>query len=394
MADPVVIAAPSAETPAPAPAKPANESVADGLKRLGWNPNDGAAAGAEPRETPPAGERPRDPKTGHFLPEKDKPAAGPAPAPPRPAVVTPPGADKLAQVRALAAELGLEFDNGRVSSSERADFRKWKAEQRAKIEAREAEVTAKVQEIEGKHKTRLTRAEQIERAADDGDYDGLAKLLNAKDWNDLQRAVVDRLADPNYKKLRELEQWKAEQAERERKQAEQLEQQRVSAERQQAIVRHINNLSAEMAASKDPLVAAYSDDPAVLQTIYRIQEEQFDGERTVSAAQALRMSVRGAKMTLMDELRSMYNRGNRAFGAPPPPPAPPQVVPAVPPELDMKRPAPKSQVVPSNSVEPSPKRGWENDREYSKSFQQRIQEAADEDRRREEEQKRALGGRR
>lgn len=384
MAEPLA-PAPVAETPAPSP-KQANESVAAGLARLGWNPDEGRPEVS--REGPA-----KDPVTGKFIAEKDKPAAPQAPPVQRPAVVAQPGADKLAQVRALAQELGLEFDNGRVSSSERADFRKWKADQRARIAAQEAEVTSKVTEIEGKHKERLTRAEQIEKAAEDGDYNGLAQLLKAKDWNDLQRAVVDRLADPNYKKLRELEQWKADQAEREQKQIAELEQQRVSAARQQAIVAHINTLSAEMRTSKDPVVSAYHDDPAVLQTIYRIQEEQFDGERTVSAAQALRLSVRGAKMTLIDELRSMHNRGSRAFGAPLPRPAPPVQAQSAPIAPDMRRPAPQSQVVPKNSVEPSPTRGWDNDREYSKSFQQRIQDAADSDRREEEAKRRGISGR-
>lgn len=394
MADPIAPVAPSAETPAPAPTKPANESVAAGLKRLGWDPNDGAASGAEPREPASLGERPRDPKTGHFLPEKDKPAANPAAPPARPTVVTPPGSDKLAQVRALATELGLEFDHGRVTTAERAEFRKYKEKQRAQLEAQRTELSQKDSQVTAEQRAKLDRAAQLEQAIEDGDFDGFAKIWKKADWNELQRAFIDRAADPNYKKLRELEQWKADQAAREQQQAEQAEQQRASAERQQAIVRHINNLSAEMASSKDPLVAAYHDDPAVLQTIYRIQEEQFDGERTVSAAQAIRMSVRGAKMTLMDELRSMHNRGVRAFGAPPPLPAPPQQLQQVSAAPDMKRPAPKSQVVPTNSVEPSPKRAWESDREYSKSFQQRIQEAADEDRRKEDEQKRALGGRR
>jgi len=205
-------------------------------------------------------------------------------------------------------------ENEAVLPSERAKFKEWKRKQAERIAADERERVSKLEEREKAADARLKKAEAVEKAYELGDYDALAKALGAEDWNKLQEDVVAKLADPNYKRLRELEKFKAEQTEREEKQKREYEQQQAQRQRQEAIGKYFVDLKKQMTSSKDPLMAAMAEEPNFAQAIYRIQQEQWDGTETVTPEQALKIPAKGATKSLDQELRDLYGKLHKVYG--------------------------------------------------------------------------------
>lgn len=198
--------------------------------------------------------------------------------------------------------------------SERAEFREWKRGQREKLQA---EYDAKMREVEeerGKHAPDLTLAQKVKAAKESGDPDGLAQALGYETFNAMQKELIQRLADPNYKELRRIR----EELENEKKEkataAEQAEQQQTARQQREAQVAYINDLSAGCKASSEPLVREMAEDPMFLNAIYRIQKEHWDGFKTLSIEQAIKKAARGAQRPLADELQGLYERLHRALG--------------------------------------------------------------------------------
>jgi hypothetical protein len=274
------------------------------------------------------------------------PAAPAAPAPKGPAPTTPQGkGESFAQtMERMAASLGDEpeaaepdaegapepaekpetkakgpkdkkvDENDKVLPSERAKFNNWKHKQAILLDRREQELLAKIGEREKAAEARIKKADAVEKAYELGDYDALAKALGAEDWNKLQEDVVSKLADPNYKRLRELEKFKAEQTEREEKQKREYKQQQAQRQRQEAIGKYFVDLKKQMTSSKDPLMSAMAEEPNFAQAIYRIQQEQWDGTETVTPEQALKIPAKGATKSLDQELKDLYGKLHKVYG--------------------------------------------------------------------------------
>jgi hypothetical protein len=179
--------------------------------------------------------------------------------------------------------------------------------------------------------------------------------------------VIARISDPNYKRLRELEQWKEQEAEREAKakaEAEQRSQQQRQAEMRQAVLK---KFAAEMPQSKDPLVAAMGDHPLFLNAVMRIQEENWDGSALPYERMA-GMSAKGAAKTLREECKELYERLHKAFGGQQPS-APP-----------IKKPVGKTAPVsPARAVEASGQKPMTRD-ERNLYERRRLEEAIDAER--------------
>jgi hypothetical protein len=312
--------------------------------------------------------------------EPDAPDEAPAPAAPKTVkkVVDPKGAE-IAQLREMAKRHGFEVEDGKLLPSEVAKFRGWKRDQRA---AFESELTKRTEQFANKEKThaeRVSKAEALEKASEAGDYEQIAKLLGHEDWNKLQEAVIARVSDPNYKRLRELEQWKEEQAKREdetKKQAEARQQQEKKAQATREWVK--TQIVDRAAKSKDPLVAAMHDEPFFAAAIHRIQRDHYDGgsdpEKAVpSVDKAINLAAKGAPHTLRQELERLYSKLSKALAKPE----------AAPPVANRK-PAPKSAPVPPSAATEASSPGSWGDRpksEWLKYQRARLQEAAEKDRR-------------
>lgn len=222
--------------------------------------------------------------------------------------------DKRAQLEAIAKELGLEIDEGAVTPTERKLWRDAKRRERANLERELGEIRGSFQQERQQFAGELEWARQVRAAHEAGDPNALAGALGHKDFNEFQREYIKRLADPNYMELRRLKEAN-ERGEREKlelqQRAQQEHQQRAAVEARTA---YIADLGAKCKASADPLVREMSDDPHFLRSIFKIQQERYDGERTISAEQAIKLAAQGTGSSLEGELRGLYERLHRALG--------------------------------------------------------------------------------
>jgi len=228
-----------------------------------------------------------------------------------------PAVDKLGQLRALAAELEMDVDGATVTARERVEFRELKKKLNERIQAQENEVLQRLEQAKAQFSDRLSKAEKIEMAAAGGDFEGLAQLLGKKDWNALQEDVIAQISDPNYKRLKELEQYRAQQEERQEQYR--VQQERAAFAQRQAAARqeHVVNLQAQMRASADPLVAAMHDDPQFLASIIEVQRQNWDGHSTVSPEKAIKIAAEGFQAPIAQHMRGLYERLQKVFGASP-----------------------------------------------------------------------------
>ncbi len=360
-------------TPAATPEAPAAEAAPE---------TPAAPATAAPAPVEPKPEKPAKGKKGGKAKEPEKaPAEAAAPV----AELTEPTPEQKAEtLKALALELGMTIDDGKVTTSDRAALRIAKREHEQRIKAAEQDLVNRYNQALEALKPELEKAQAVIKAIDEGDADELAKLAGAKDWNEFQERALAKITDPNWKKIRDLERQvdadkreKEEATQRARQQSEhnsQLEAQR----------KYRTELSGSMKKSTDPLCREMADDPAFVHAIYQIQRENWDGSATVTAEQALKMMVRGAPLSVRDELKQTYERLHKVFAASPAAPAPAVAAAAPAPSTDKpgQRPRPKTQVVPAaTGGAPSPVAPFKNAAERREYNMRRLKEAADEDRR-------------
>jgi hypothetical protein len=344
--------APAAEPAAPAQPEPAQapkESFADAFRR---------------HEAKLQAEGKIQPETPEAAPAPPEPAA---PKPNGKKVVRPAGDPKLEQLNALAKELGMAVEAGKVMPSERAKFRQYQREREGKLGQAEQERLSKLEAREKEAEETIKWASSLKKTKENGDYQGLAKELGFENWDKLQEDVIARISDPNYKRLRELEERAA--REEEEKTKAKAEQERTAAQQKQVELRQAvwKKFATEMPQSKDPLVSAMGDHPMFVSAALRIQEEQWDGT-ALPYERIAGMAAKGTQRTLREECKDLYDRLHKAFGgqtaAPPP----------------VKKPVGKSAPVPpSRGVEASGAKVMSRE-ERNLYERRRLEEAIDKDR--------------
>ena len=296
---------------------------------------------------------------GKFLPRdgaKAEPKAAKAPkaqaAAPEPAAAEPETADDAEEEAeaeskpaasadlskedflSLAKKHGFELDrSGRVTTAERHKFREEKRVQSEQIEQRargyQQQLQGYMAELDQKQAefaARETRSGAFEKAIEAGDFDAVAVAAGRKDWQSLQQEMLDRVSDPTYKQLIELQkrQEQRDQEDQRRQQQWQRQQQEQQEQAAQHAQRQIENnykgeLSAQMANSKDPIVAAMHDDPVFIESIFQYQRKHFDTETaTAPSPEAL---IRRDEGGIRASLEKLYTRLGKALGAPSTPPA-------------------------------------------------------------------------
>lgn len=339
-------AAPAAPAPE-APAQPVtHETFADAMRRHGHNPADDLAPAA-----------PKPAEAAEAEPE--------ATAEPKPKVVT--VDPKLDQLKALAQELGYAVDADKVTVAERAQFREAKRKRFEELTNREKELIEKVESSKREHEAELKFARDLKQAREVGDLDGMAKALGWKDYSDMQSEAIQRFADPNYKRLRELEQKTAEREAAEAKRLEEAEKREKAEQQNRVVQNYLGDLSKKMADSKDPVIKAFADNPEFAWAIYQIQCENWDGEQTVTPEQALKMASRGASRTVQENLKAQYERLAKAFGPPEQPK--PKVIP------------PKTKVAATPRAEAAAPGKWNDPKDFFKSARERLAQAVEDERR-------------
>jgi hypothetical protein len=235
---------------------------------------------------------------------------------------------------ALAKKHGFELDRaGRVTTAERHKFREEKRQQSEQIEQRargyQQQLQGYMAELDAKQAefaARETRVSAFDKAIEAGDFDAAAVAAGRKDWQSLQQEMLDRISDPTYKQLVEMQKWKDEQEQQKEEQQrawqrQQEEQREQAARTEQAKVEHDykQQLSQQMASSKDPIVAAMHDDPVFIETMFQYQRKHFDADSgTAPSPEAL---IRRDEGGIRAGLEKLHTRLGRALGAPPAPAA-------------------------------------------------------------------------
>lgn len=385
VATPATPAPAATSTPAVVDTRGASLSFAEEMAQFGGFDGDGEVA-ETPKPSPPP--KAKGGKKGKASAAAAAESATPAePAAPAPTSVPTP-AERRATLVEIAKELGLDVDDARVTTRERAEFREARRQHAERMKRDEQDFMQRLNGLKTETVGEVQWARQLKQLRDAGDYEGIARHLGAKDWNGLQEEVIARISDPNYKKLRELEEFKQQQIQREEQTRREREQQEASAREVAARRQYMGSLSQLCSASKDPLVAAMHDDPMFLQAVYDVQKENWDGRTTVTPEQAIKIVSRNAARPLAQELRGIYERLHKAFGATPPAAAVAaakaevaEVVAAAATPAPTAGKANKTGVVPSKATpEASPPRKLTK-KELDEQFTRRIQEAIEEDRR-------------
>jgi len=376
MEEPIVQtqAEPPLSAPKDAPVPPETrgrkeETFAEKWARHGGNLDD---LGGNKKEAAPAEASPETPEDKPTEPTK-------APGAPAEETLEPAAATnaKLAQIKELAKELGLAFDGGRVMSGERQQFREAQRKHKAHIEQQRAEAEREIQEHRQGLAQELETATKLFKARDDGDWNGLAQVLGFEDYNAMQREVATRVSDPNYRRMRELEEWRAkqEQAEQERQQRE--EQTRIEQEQKKAVDDYMVQLADHMSQSDHRILKALGRQRFFLNAVHAIQRDQFDGSSTVTPEQALTMTAPGSTVPLDQELRSIYGVLHQAYGeeaAAAPTPSPSQITKKDKDAADAST-VKSAPVPPSGTTEASaPRKAPTDRREFAKWMQQRLED--------------------
>jgi hypothetical protein len=217
-------------------------------------------------------------------------------------------------LNALAKKLGMKVEDGRILPSDRAKFREWERKRSEQLATTEKERLSAVEKREKEVEAQIKSAQSILKAKADGDYQGLAKELGFENWDKLQEDVIARISDPNYKRLRELEQWKEEEASRAEKSKAEQEQQQAQQRAMQQRQAVYKKFAEEMPQSKDPLVAAMGDHPLFTNTVLRIQEQMWKEHGALSYEFLANQKAEGAPRTLREECKELYDRLHKVYG--------------------------------------------------------------------------------
>lgn len=333
---------------------------------------------------------------------KKPPAAAkpgePAPKPRRETVDVPTNEPSITQLRLQHTEWARKQREGLA-----ATLAKQQQEHEAKLKAERAQFD----EERGKHTPRIEKAERVLKLMESADYESLAKEAGYDDWDKFQGHVLGTLSDPNYKETRalrrELEERKAKEkaaedaaTAKQKADAETAEKQTREQQRTEKIKQHKLGLSELMSKSQDRVVATMADDPHFVEVIFQIQAQNYDPvtDSTVTPEQAIKMALRGAPRSMLEQLTVMRDRLNKALGE-----AAQQAI--EPANTTTAAPKPKTStsktaVVPSPStIEAAPRGKFKGPKDpaWIKYRNERMNEAMDEEEQAKQQQRVAKGGR-
>lgn len=356
-------------------------SFSERMEAAGWNPDDDPAEGDdEESEVEEAVEG----APGDEPPEKTE----------RPKVVdAAPDATEQEQLRALATKLGYELDGKQIVARERIGFREWRRQQVEGLEQRRQQVHNELGQMVQAAQSEIEFGRKARQLLDQGDFDGLAAHYGKKDWNDLNTTALTAASDPQWKAnletRRELEKVRQEREAEKRQLQQYQEQQRAQVETQ----RWHANLSEQMKASSEKLLAEFADDHAMRNAILEIQRHYYHQsggrELPLSAEQAMRVKMPGQSITLEQQMRGLYDRLGKALGETPAPanasppaaktPEPESATVKTPPAKNGKRPAPKTGTVdPEQRTSAARRDKWTRE-EWNEHFRKTMRNAIDED---------------
>ena len=320
------------------------------------------------------------PDEGNEKPETEAKGDDEAKKPkaPKPRVIEPEKPDtssKAEQIRALAKDLGLTVEDGKVTTAERVKLRQEKASNIAAINQAKQEALAELAKGREELGPRLAKTEALEAAVKGGDYEAIAKNLGFKDWNELQEDQLKHFQDPNHKRLRELEERLQKKEAEELTAREQAEQARAAEQERAAQANYKVGLSQHMAKSADPLVKAMAPMPNFVNAIFNVQQTAWRSRgEELDPAHAIHVKPDNGGPSLHDELKALHDALAPVFGGKAAPIA------AATTTIPASKPAPKPPIAASAAPAPRPKNGGSFDEKaWRGDFLSRMEQAQHED---------------
>jgi hypothetical protein len=355
---------------------------ADAWARAGEKVKQREQGSAASQESVPKPGVPAKGPDGKFLPRGTKPPVEEAAAEAKPdpfgkpslaeednspkKAITEPAGDtpeaKRKQLEALATELGFKLDGKAVTAADRYNLREEARRRQANLEAK---MQAERQAIEKERSTIAeegAKAKAFLAALEAGDPDGMAKAIGRNDWNAMQEEILARIADPHYNEIQRLRKEIDEDKAQKKKAAEEYQARQAQVERQQAIVSVKRGIMAEASQAKDPVLKAMHTDPLFVDTIFSLQEKNYDPvtQTTISIEEALDEPLPNGQ-TLRGHMKDLYERLGKAFGRPAlPAPKPVAPAPAPAPKRERLPAAPVVHAQPEARRAPTPEERWRN----------------------------------
>jgi len=297
------------------------------------------------------GTYPRDVKTAEKAPAPNDdtstpPVETPPPADPEktvpdnPKPPSPGEMSELEELKVRAAKLGFLLEDGKITTKDRAELRLAKKKATDEIAAKQREMLTQVEQATLTHKERIERADKILSAVDSKDHDEIAKVHGFESWDAMVEDRINRLADPNYQRLKKLEQEAKERAERDERAAKEHEERQRTQARIQAQAQYRQQLATQMKVSTNKLVQAFADDPGFIAAIFNIQQQNYDGAQVPTPEQAIRMKSQNAAESPYEYIERVYRRAKGVFEEPPP--------------VEAAKPAPTAKPAPKTSAPPKP----------------------------------------
>lgn len=277
------------------------------------------------------------------------------------------GPDKALQI--IARKLNYQVDGAAVTVAERKAFRDQQREAKQALDKWKQDIA---NEWDGKIKASTEEIEYgraLKAAKETGDYDGIARGLGFKDWNELADDHIAKLADPNHKRLTELEKRLQEKERNEAEQAERYRQHQAQQQREQQVQGYKVEMSSAMKQSENPVLKELADFPDVVNMLFAIQQANWDpaAQKTVTLEQALMMPLPGQRQPVRELLRSWHTSLAKAFGGEAPAAAPPAAPPA--------KGKAKGSTGPTPTPAPSATRAANDTREWTQLGAQALEEA-------------------
>jgi hypothetical protein len=214
--------------------------------------------------------------------------------------------EKLEQLKALAAEVGVDFDGERVTTRDRVNFRAERRELKEKLSVKEADLQARFDRATASLEDRYASAVKLQEAIDSRDFDQIAKEAGYETFGAMSVAHVQRRLSPDQQEMAKLRgELVAEKRERAAWQERQKERQ-AEAQRADSITEYKQDLTTELRDHSDPAIADFAREPSFVDMVFTVQQQHWDGQQTLPTNEAVNMVI--------NELRGTYSRMNRFFG--------------------------------------------------------------------------------
>ncbi len=204
-------------------------------------------------------------------------------------------AARIARLKADAKELGWEVEANAVTVADRARFREEKRTFRQKLQAEAEEARAYLESEARKHGEGVQRAQKLQEAIDNNDLDGVARAIGRGSWNELTDEAFRRQMSPEHKELMELRRQRAEGERIRKQQAAEAETAARAREAHMQRQKYEKELASQIGALKDPVLAAFADDPMFVQGVMHYQQQEWDGEETISVQEAAKKALADAQ---------------------------------------------------------------------------------------------------